>query len=245
MIEPQHLDRGDPTANPLNLAYRMTKLQRAGVLRGIFLDCGCADGGYAVTVAAAGASCVVGVDPEADRLQAALLRKRCDAPVWYARAVSEALPLLDESFDTVLMNEVLEHVDSERAALAEVRRVLRPGGYFVVMGPNRWFPFEGHGARIGRIKIHTPVPFVPWLPAPIGRRFMRARNYWPRELIAVIETAGFHILHTEFVFPLFEKHRWLPEPLAKLYRSGVPHFERLPALRRFGVSTFILARKPG
>lgn len=46
----------------------------------------------------------------------------------------EAIDLPDQSVDTVIANHVLEHVD-HRKALAEVRRVLRPGGLAILTTP--------------------------------------------------------------------------------------------------------------
>lgn len=45
------------------------------------------------------------------------------------------LPFPDDSFDAILCIHVLEHVDDDRAAVAELRRVLRPGGWAAVMVP--------------------------------------------------------------------------------------------------------------
>src|SRR4051812_45501937 len=54
----------------------------------------------------------------------------------------------DQSFDGVLLNEVLEHIADEAASSSEIRRVLRPYGFLAAISPNRWFPFEGHGMRL-------------------------------------------------------------------------------------------------
>ena len=67
----------------------------------------------------------VAVDPHAEALARA--RRRAPAiPLVVARA--EALPFRDGAFDTVVAGLVLCTVQDPRAALAEVRRVLRPGG---------------------------------------------------------------------------------------------------------------------
>jgi len=46
-----------------------------------------------------------------------------------------ALPFRDASFDAVLCSHVLEHVEDDRTAMAELARVLRPGGWLVVLVP--------------------------------------------------------------------------------------------------------------
>jgi SAM-dependent methyltransferase len=47
----------------------------------------------------------------------------------------QAIPFEDASFDLLIANHVLEHVEDERAALGEIRRVLRIGGHAVLQTP--------------------------------------------------------------------------------------------------------------
>lgn len=231
-----------------NVTYRLGKLDALGLLHGEWLDCGCADGGYAIAIAQAGAQTVVGVDTLEERIVEARARARvcahADTPVTFLHASAESLPFPNAWFDGVLMNEVLEHVTDEIKALREVYRVLRPGGHLVVMSPNRWFPFEGHGMRLGDKDLLLPVPFLPWLPSRIAQRLLRARNYWPHELRDLIRHIGFVIRVASFVLPVFEVFPWLPAPLIRRYRAWVPLLERLPVVRRFGVSNLIVAQKP-
>ena len=50
------------------------------------------------------------------------------------------LPLPDEAFDAVICTVSVEYLIKPQEVFAEVRRVLRPGGRFVVTFSNRWFP---------------------------------------------------------------------------------------------------------
>jgi ubiquinone/menaquinone biosynthesis C-methylase UbiE len=244
---PRYLEPGASTAVASNVSYRLGKLRAQGVLHGSWLDCGCASGGYTIALARHGADEVIGLDLEADRIARAQAERPPDLMnVSFACASSEELPFPDERFDGVLLNEVLEHVGDERATLAEIRRVLRPGGVLALMSPNRYFPFEGHGMRLGSRSIDVPVPVLPWLPSALAMRYMRARNYWPGELQNLVRQAGFEIVTTESIFPVFEVYPWLPAPVVRRYREAVPRLETLPFVRRFGVSTFVLGRRgPG
>ena len=52
------------------------------------------------------------------------------------KALGGALPFKDETFDLVTANMVVEHLQDPEAFLADVRRVLRPGGRFLFHTPN-------------------------------------------------------------------------------------------------------------
>lgn len=63
-----------------------------------------------------------------------------EAPGGFAciQAVGEALPLADESFDCILMSEVIEHLEAPQISIGEAVRVLSPGGRFLITTPNYW-----------------------------------------------------------------------------------------------------------
>jgi ubiquinone/menaquinone biosynthesis C-methylase UbiE len=241
----QTFEPGSSTAFPANVAYRIGKIRAAHLLEGEWLDCGCADGGYTVALVENGASHATGIDPLEDRVAQAKNRAQGIPNVRFMRASGESLPFPDECFDGVLLNEVLEHVSDEERTLQDVFRVLRPGGHIVVMSPNRWFPFEGHGMQVGPLQIPMPVPFLPWVPRTIGQRFMKARNYWPRELLDLVAQRGFNVRNVSFVLAVFEVYPWLPASLIGLYRKAMPRLEKIPLVRKlFAVSVLIIGQKP-
>lgn len=65
------------------------------------------------------------------------------------------LPLPRESFDTAFSIYVLEHIDDPAAFADQVRRVLKPGGHFLALVPNR-FHYVAVAARL------TPIWFHRW-----------------------------------------------------------------------------------
>ncbi|RME77291.1 MAG: class I SAM-dependent methyltransferase [Chloroflexi bacterium] len=105
---------------------------------GSLLEIGCGTG--PLLVAAAGRyDQVVGVDIAFRWLVVAkkrLMEAGLDLPLICACA--EALPFAAPAFDRVAADSVLEHLHDQRQALAEIRRVMRPGGWFFALTPNRY-----------------------------------------------------------------------------------------------------------
>lgn len=70
-----------------------------------------------------------------------------------AKADAAALPFPDRQFDIITALDVIEHLDDDRAALAELKRVLKPGGLLVVSVPaykllwTYWDDILGHRRR--------------------------------------------------------------------------------------------------
>jgi SAM-dependent methyltransferase len=52
------------------------------------------------------------------------------------QALGEALPLEDESFDCILMSEVIEHLEAPQISVREAVRILSPGGRLLITTPN-------------------------------------------------------------------------------------------------------------
>ncbi|MBI2432051.1 MAG: class I SAM-dependent methyltransferase [Candidatus Hydrogenedentes bacterium] len=55
--------------------------------------------------------------------------------------ITKALPFADASVDLITSRSVLEHLSNLEAFVAEAQRVLRPGGLFIHLVPNRFAPF--------------------------------------------------------------------------------------------------------
>ncbi len=101
------------------------------------LDLGCAGGFMAEAMTALGAR-VTGIDPAADAVEAARRHARnSGSGITYDVGVGEALHYDNASFDAVVCVDVLEHVADLNKVLAEVTRVLRPGGLFLFDTINR------------------------------------------------------------------------------------------------------------
>src|SRR4051794_14118299 len=111
------------------------------------LDLGGGAGRHAFEMYKRGAD-VIAFDQDADELAAvndwfAALRAEGSVPAGAAADVKQGdalnLPFPDGEFDRVVAAEVLEHIPDDDAAVAELVRVLRPGGTVAVTVP-RWLP---------------------------------------------------------------------------------------------------------
>jgi 2-polyprenyl-6-hydroxyphenyl methylase / 3-demethylubiquinone-9 3-methyltransferase len=101
------------------------------------LDLGCAGGFMAEALAARGAR-VTGIDPASEAIEAARRHARASGlSIAYDVGVGESLPYEALSYDAVVCVDVLEHVADLNRVLAEVARVLRPGGLFLYDTINR------------------------------------------------------------------------------------------------------------
>ncbi len=72
-------------------------------------------------------------------------RKPANKDFEFIKVDSEELPFHSSSFDLVISNHVIEHVNDQHRHLAEIHRVLKPGGLVYMATPNKRSPFmKGH-----------------------------------------------------------------------------------------------------
>ena len=111
------------------------------------LDAGCGVGYGTAMLASGGPDSLVGVDVADDALARA--RDELAEDVELLRGDIRDLPLDSESFDLVVCFEVIEHVERQADALAELKRVLRPDGTLLISSPNRdvYTPGNPHHVR--------------------------------------------------------------------------------------------------
>lgn len=127
---------------------------------------------------------IVGVDPDFAAL--------CENASCHARLQTDSakLPFADGSFDLATANMVFEHVEAPLPLLAEIRRVLKPGGKLVVLTPNwldvvtlaaRTVPNRWHAAIVSRAESRSRAEVYP--------TFFRFNR--PGAVEAMLREAGF------------------------------------------------------
>jgi SAM-dependent methyltransferase len=158
--------------------------------------------------------------------------------------VEDRYPVRDAVFDLVVSNYVVEHVANPRMHLAEIRRTLKPGGYYVFRTPNllhyvalvsRLTPYRFHRLTANRLRALAPEEHDPWptiyamnTPASV-RRHARGAGLEVRQLDLVEKEPSYGMVAR----PLF---------LAFMaYERIVNASERLSGLR---ANMFVVLRKP-
>jgi glycosyltransferase involved in cell wall biosynthesis/ubiquinone/menaquinone biosynthesis C-methylase UbiE len=213
--------------NEADMAYRrraITLLEYLELRDGeTVLDCGCGMGVYLMFMGRLRRLNLVGVDSDIGRLRWA---EREHVPASLARVDIHRLPFADNSFDKVLMSEVLEHLADDRGALREVFRVLKPGGILALSVPHAnypfwWDPINKTIEALGGRPIQSPGPIT-------GLWSNHWRLYRPETLRDVVSGAGFSVEaleeQTHYAFPFIH---------FIVYSIGKPLIEKNLLPRRF------------
>jgi SAM-dependent methyltransferase len=133
------------------------------------LDFGCGDGQLTFFLASEkGPRRIIGVDinaPAIERCHSKLVSTRVREGVFvdFAIGSTDALPFSDQSFDTLLAFDCLEHVMNPGRIIRDWYRVLRPAGRCLI----EWFPYEGPWGP----HMEALIP-LPWAHVVFGERAM-------------------------------------------------------------------------
>ncbi|MEW6567162.1 MAG: class I SAM-dependent methyltransferase [Chloroflexota bacterium] len=218
---------------------RMILEAAAGREQGQMLDVGCGLGAYLEHLRPL-ARRAFGL--EFDRPRAASAARRVSGIVCGA---AEHLPYPSAAFDLVLSHEVLEHVADDRQAVAEMVRVLKPGGRLVLFVPNQGYPFETHGIYWrGRYRFGN-IPLVNYLPRRLRDHLApHVRAYTGRQLRSLFADHAVQMIQRRIIFGAYDNliARW-PAP-GRILRALLQCLESTP-LRAFGLShLWVVEKRP-
>lgn len=181
---------------------------------------------------------VIGLDIEPDRV----LASRMHSPLVNV-AAGEYLPYPADHFDLVLSHEVIEHVQDDALAVAEMVRVLKKGGRAVIFCPNRLYPFETHG-HYWRGKYHFGnTPLINYLPDQVRDQLApHVRVYTAGGLKQLLNGLPVSIIHHSQIYPGYDNVIARSPRLGHALRRISYRLEQTP-LRVFGLSHLLVIEK--
>jgi SAM-dependent methyltransferase len=206
---------------------------------GQVLDEGCGVGMY-VRALLPYARAVYGTEVETDYLLQAV---QTVPEAHLSLTPAEQLPFPENSFDLLLSHEVLEHVHDDRLAVAEVVRVLKPGGRAVIFVPNRLYPFETHGHYWRGVYHFGNTPLINYLPDAVRNRFApHVRTYTARGLRRLFLGQPVRIVHHTQIFPGYDNLARRRPQVGRWLRRITYALEQSP-LTAFGISHLLVVEK--
>ncbi|MES2708322.1 MAG: class I SAM-dependent methyltransferase [Verrucomicrobiota bacterium] len=239
MIEHKTLYVGDSRSGEMSRTVEVftSKLRGIGRLSGRkLLDVGCGNGTFTIALSH-GFEEVYGIDVRDDNLE--IFRRKVDGNSHFKALNMSASEMTfpDSFFDSIITIETLEHVPELQKAASEIARVLAAGGELLITVPNRWFPFENHGARIGSRLWRGRVPLLPYFPW-LHRRFAVARVFTVGDLDALFLPEGLIRADHGYLWPTFEHDG---NPFQRFLRPlfGVMRKMEVGSLRFFGSSVVV------
>lgn len=232
--------RGEPS-----YVWRAGQERRLGMIatwakldQAIVLDCVAGVGMYASQINRRYECQVELFDIELERMQEA----QAEAP-HATVADAEHMPYPANYFDTLISNEVLEHVNDDYAAVIDMVRVLKPGGRAVIFVPNRWYPFETHGHyRNGEYHFGN-TPLINYLPDRWRDQLApHVRAYTRRGLLRLFDGLPATIAHHERIYGGYDNLiARLGKPM-QVVRDVLYRFEDTP-LDTWGLSHLLVIEK--
>jgi 2-polyprenyl-3-methyl-5-hydroxy-6-metoxy-1,4-benzoquinol methylase len=141
-----------------------------------------------------------------------------DARIRLVQADATFLPFAHSAFDGAICSETIEHIERDDAVIAEMARVLRPGGVLVITVPNLW-----NASRL--------LEMVKQRDFTIRMMTGHLREYTPSHLRSLLR-------------PYFTVEEWLPVPFGWTGKVGGPidWLVRIGVLKRFSKSIAFVAR---
>ncbi|ACN14807.1 putative methyltransferase [Desulforapulum autotrophicum HRM2] len=193
------------------------------------LDIGCGEGRHTAQGYEQGDTFCVGADRNPKDLLTSKTKLELHQQLSTAKGSSWSLaaaditrlPFCDAGFDTVICSEVMEHIPDEKKAIAEIIRVLKPGGTLGVSVPRYWpeaicwwLSHDYHNVNQGHIRIYKKNDLIAKIVSQgMGYRgFHHAHSlhspfWWLKCLVGPTRTDAWcvNLYHRFLVWDLMEK----------------------------------------
>ncbi len=158
-------------------------------------------------------------------------------------AAGEFIPLPSGTIDLILSHEVIEHVQSDRAAICEMVRVMKPGGRIVLFCPNRGYPFETHGIYWKDKYYFGNKLFVNYLPRVWRDKLApHVRVYSKRDLQKLFNDLPVKFIERTIIFGAYDNIIARFGAFGKVLR-GILQFSEKTPLKVLGLSHFWVIEK--
>jgi SAM-dependent methyltransferase len=159
-----------------------------------WLDVGCGNGAFTeMLIERCAPASVGGIDPS--EAQLAYARTRLASRVaQFRQGDAMALPFADDTFDAAVMPLVIFFVPDPAAGVAEMARVVRPGGTVTAYAwdmPGGAFPYEAFQAEMRGLGLAVPAP-----PSPDASRLDAMRDLWTGADLDAVDTREITVQRT-------------------------------------------------
>ena len=158
-----------------------------------WLDVGCGNGAFTeMLVERCAPASVDGIDPSEKQLAYARIRPAANL-AQFRQGDAMALPFPDDTFDVAVMSLVIFFVPDPATGVAEMARVVRPGGTVTAYAwdMSDGFPYEALQSEMRGLGVEVPVP-----PNPDASRTEVMRDLWNRAGLASVETLEITVQRT-------------------------------------------------
>lgn len=161
-----------------------------------WLDVGCGNGAFTEMIAVRCAPArIAGIDPSEEQLAYARVRPALRGIATdFRRGDAMALPFADDTFDAAVMPLVIFFVPQPAKGVAEMARVVCPGGLVAAYAwdmPGNGFPYQALHDEMRAMGVAVPLP-----PSPDASRIDAMRQLWTGAGLEAIETREISVQRT-------------------------------------------------
>jgi len=153
--------------------------------------------------------------------------------------------IVGETFDLIIMQDVIEHISDKDTALSNVKQLLRYNGYLYITFPTRQSPFAGHQQNLKSWLRY--LPYLSYFPDKVIRFVGKlAKDKGIEEVIHnkynAVNMTAFENMCQNMGFKIIDKNYYLSRPIFKL-RYNLPTVRAFNRITTFGCE-YLLQYRP-